>query len=163
MPNSSMVCCYKSCYAHQSVHILLSRIKELTDFPGGPVDRKPPCRSVVKNPPANARDSSSIPGWGRPPGGRNGNPFEYSCWEKSHGQRAWWATVHGLGKSQRLLSTHSQCRGYSFPWSGKISHAAEHLCPCTTTTTEPAPLSPQAATTEAREPRALASQEKPPQ
>ena len=75
---------------------------------------------------------------------------------------AWWATVHGLGKSQRLLSTHSQCRGYSFPWSGKISHAAEHLCHCTTTTTEPAPLSPQAATTEAREPKALASEEKPP-
>ena len=28
----------------------------LLDFPGGP---------VVKNPPANAVDSSSIPGWGR--------------------------------------------------------------------------------------------------
>ena len=108
MPNSSMVCCYKSCYAHQSVHILLSRIKELTDFPGGPVDRKPPCRSVVKNPPANARDSSSIPGWGRPPGGRNGNPFEYSCWEKSHGQRS-------------LV-------GYS-SWAGKESEATKHTQP----------------------------------
>ena len=77
---------------------------------------------------------------------------------------AWWATVYGLAKSQMLLSTHSQCRGYSFPWSGKISHPAEYLCPCTTTTSEPAPLSPQAATTEAREPRAhTLQQEKPPQ
>ena len=137
------------------------------DFPGGPVDKKPhlPGRSVVKNPPANAGDSSSIPGWGRSPGGRNGNPFEYSCWEKSHGQRSLVGyTVHGLAKSQMLLSTHSQCRGYSFPWSGKISHPAEYLCPCTTTTSEPAPLSPQAATTEAREPRAhTLQQEKPPQ
>ena len=37
---------------------------------------------VVKNPPANAgdtRDASSIPGWGRSPGGGHGNPFQYSC------------------------------------------------------------------------------------
>ena len=39
---------------------------------------------VVKNPPANAgdiRDSSLIPGWGRSPGGGNGNPLQYSCLE----------------------------------------------------------------------------------
>ena len=40
------------------------------DFPGG---------SVVKNPPANAGDTGSIPGSGRSPGGRNGSPFHYSC------------------------------------------------------------------------------------
>ena len=36
---------------------------------------------VVKNLPANAgdlRDGSLIPGWGRSPGGRNGNPLQYS-------------------------------------------------------------------------------------
>ena len=34
-----------------------------------------PCGSVVKNPPANARDTGSIPGSGRAPapGERNGN------------------------------------------------------------------------------------------
>ena len=39
---------------------------------------------VVKNLPAtagDARDASSIPGEGRSPGGRNGNPLQYSCLE----------------------------------------------------------------------------------
>ena len=46
---------------------------------------------VVKNPPANAgdvRDSGSIPGLGRSPGGGHGNPFQYSCLENPHGQRS---------------------------------------------------------------------------
>ena len=46
---------------------------------------------VVKNPPANAgdvRDSGSIPGLGRSPGGGRGNPFQYSCLENPHGQRS---------------------------------------------------------------------------
>ena len=29
----------------------------------------------------NTGDPGSIPGSGRPPGGGNGNPFQYSCWE----------------------------------------------------------------------------------
>ena len=36
-------------------------------FPGGP---------VVKNPPANAGDVGSIPGFGRSPGVENGNPIQ---------------------------------------------------------------------------------------
>ena len=46
---------------------------------------------VVKNPPANAgdiRDTGLIPGWGRPPGERHGNPPECSCLENPHGQRS---------------------------------------------------------------------------
>ena len=34
--------------------------------------------SVVKNPPANAGDSGSIPGLGTSAGGGNGNPLQYS-------------------------------------------------------------------------------------
>ena len=37
---------------------------------------------VVRNPPARAgdpRESGSIPGLGRSPGGGNGNPLQYSC------------------------------------------------------------------------------------
>ena len=34
--------------------------------------------SVIKNPPANAGDAGSIPGLGRAPGERNGNPLQYS-------------------------------------------------------------------------------------
>ena len=46
---------------------------------------------LVKNPPANAgdvRDSGSIPGLGRLPGGGHGNPLQYSCLENPHGQRS---------------------------------------------------------------------------
>ena len=46
---------------------------------------------VVKNLPANAgdvRDSGSIPGFGRFHEGGHGNPPQYSCLEKSHGQRS---------------------------------------------------------------------------
>ena len=34
---------------------------------------------MVKNPPASAGDTGSIPGSGRSPGGRNGSPFHDSC------------------------------------------------------------------------------------
>ena len=36
---------------------------------------------MVKNPPANAGDASSIPGLGRSPGEGNENPLQYSCLE----------------------------------------------------------------------------------
>ena len=58
---------------------------------------------VVKNPPANAgdlRDIGSIPGLGRSPGEGNGNPLQYSCLENPMEGGAWWATVHGIAKSQ---------------------------------------------------------------
>ena len=35
----------------------------------------------------------SIPGWGRSPGGGNGNPLQYSCLENPMDREAWWATV----------------------------------------------------------------------
>ena len=40
---------------------------------------------MVNNPPANAgdvRDMGLIPGSGRSPGGRHGNPLQYSCLER---------------------------------------------------------------------------------
>ena len=40
-----------------------------------------PDGSVVKNPPANAGDSVSIPGSGRFPGEGNGNPLQILAWE----------------------------------------------------------------------------------
>ena len=38
-----------------------------------------PGDSVVKNLPVNPEDSSLIPGLGRSPEKRNGNPLQYSC------------------------------------------------------------------------------------
>ena len=52
---------------------------------------------MVKNSPANAgdiRDSGSIPGLRRPPGGGLGNPLQYSCLENPIDRGARWATVH---------------------------------------------------------------------
>ena len=50
-----------------------------------------PGSSLVKNPYTNAGDtgdSGSIIGSGRSPGEANGNPPQYSCLEKSHGQKS---------------------------------------------------------------------------
>ena len=69
-------------------------------FPGG---------SVLKNLPADAgdaRDAGVIPGWGRSPGGGNGNPLQYSCLGSPMDRGAWWAAVHGVAKSQTRLSSH---------------------------------------------------------
>ena len=63
---------------------------------------------VVKNPPANAgdaRDVGSIPGLGRSSGEGNGNPFQYSRLENPTDRGAWQVAVHGVTKSQTLLST----------------------------------------------------------
>ena len=56
--------------------------------------------SVVRNPPANARDKGSIPGSERSPGGGNGNPLQYSCLKNPMDRGAWW--VHGFMGSQRV-------------------------------------------------------------
>ena len=58
---------------------------------------------VVKNLPPNAgdiRDVSSIPGWGRSPGGGNGHPLQYSCLVTHMDRGAWRATVLRVAKSQ---------------------------------------------------------------
>ena len=37
-------------------------------------------------------------------GGGNGNPLRYSCLDNSMDRGAWWATIHGVTKSQTQLS-----------------------------------------------------------
>ena len=52
---------------------------------------------MVKNPPANIgdiRDTSSVLGLGRSPGGGHSNPLQYFCLENPMDRGAWWATVH---------------------------------------------------------------------
>ena len=44
---------------------------------------------MVKNLPANARDTGLIPGSGRCPGVGNGNPLQYSCPENSMDRGTW--------------------------------------------------------------------------
>ena len=64
-------------------------------FPGGSDGKESACK---------AGDSGSIPGLERSPGERNGNPFQYSCLENSMDRGASQATVHGVAKSQTLMS-----------------------------------------------------------
>ena len=68
---------------------------------------------VVKNQPAstgNLRNTGSIPGSERFPGGGHGNPLQYSCLENPMDRGGWWATVHRVAKSQtqmKPLSMHA--------------------------------------------------------
>ena len=64
-------------------------------FPGG---------SVVKNPPADTGDESSIPGSGRSPGGGNGNPLQYPSLKDATDRGAWRAAVLGAAERQVWLS-----------------------------------------------------------
>ena len=64
-------------------------------FPGG---------SEVKNPSASAGDMGSILGLGISPGEGNDNPLQYSCLGNPMDRGGWWATVHGVAKSQTQLS-----------------------------------------------------------
>ena len=65
------------------------------EFPGG---------SDGKASAHNTGDLGSISRLGRFPGERNGNPLQYACLENSMDGGAWWATVHGVAKSQTRLS-----------------------------------------------------------
>ena len=67
----------------------------MLDFPGG---------SEVKASACDVGDLCSIPGSGRSLGEGNGNPLQYSCLENPMDGGAWWATVHGVAKSQTRLS-----------------------------------------------------------
>ena len=74
---------------------LLDLEDNLEGFPGGSDSKESAC---------NAGDLGSVPGLGRSPGGRYGNPLQYSCLESPPGQRS-------------LV-------GYS-PWGHKESDTAE--------------------------------------
>ena len=69
--------------------------KTLTDTWHGSDGKKSAC---------NAKDLGSIPGSGRSPGERKGNPLQHSCLENSMDRGACWASVHGVTKSQTWLS-----------------------------------------------------------
>ena len=66
---------------------LKSFIVSILGFPDGSDSKESTC---------NAGDPSSIPGSGRYPGERNGNPFQYFCLENPVERGAWWAIVQGV-------------------------------------------------------------------
>ena len=48
--------------------------------------------------------AGSIPGSGRSPGEGNGNPLQYSYLGNSMDRGTWWASIHGVAKSQTWLT-----------------------------------------------------------
>ena len=60
----------------------------------------------------DAGDTSLIPVSGRSPGEGDDNPLQYSCLENPTDGGAWWATVHGVAKSETQLSDFTFTRGY---------------------------------------------------
>ena len=55
----------------------------------------------------NAGNPGLIPGSGRSPGTRNGNPLQYSCLKNPMDRGTWWATDHGIAKE--LDTTEHTC------------------------------------------------------
>ena len=54
---------------------------------------------MVKNIPTNVGDMGLIPGLGRSPGERNGNPLKCSCLGNPMDRGAWQAMVHWITES----------------------------------------------------------------
>ena len=63
---------------------------------------------MVKNLPANAddlRDTDSVPGWGRSPGGGHDTPLQYSCLENPIDRGGCQATAHRVTETERTEVT----------------------------------------------------------
>jgi len=73
--------------------------ESLTNLKAFTNDKVLPRWLSIKNPPANAGDTGSIPGSGRSPGGGNGNPLHYSSWENPMDKGIWQAAVHRIEES----------------------------------------------------------------
>ena len=69
-------------------------------FPGGSDGKESAC---------NLGDLSSIPGSGRSPGEKNGNPLQYSCLENPMDEGDTWATVHGFTELDTTEQLHFHC------------------------------------------------------
>ena len=59
---------------------------------------------LIKNLPGSTGATVSIPESGRSLGEGNGSPLQYSCLENPMDGGAWWASVHGVARSQTRLS-----------------------------------------------------------
>ena len=77
---------------------------------------------MVKNLPAKAGDASSVPGSGRSPGGRQGQPAPVFLPENPRDRGAWQATVHGAAKSHNMTEHNSSAK-----WELGAEEAEEDL------------------------------------
>ena len=79
------------------VYVALSLTKGL---PGGSVEKNLPAKQGT----AGDSGSSLIPGSGRSPGERNGNPLQYSYLENPMDRGTWPAPIHDIAESMILQS-----------------------------------------------------------
>ena len=84
---------------HANKLLFWSRLCFVEGLPGdtGGIESACQCRRYE-------RRGSTIPGLGRSPGVGNGTPHQYSCLRNSMDRGDWWATGHGVAKSQTYLS-----------------------------------------------------------
>ena len=71
----------------------------------------------------SAGDRGPIPGLGRSSGEGNGTPLQYSCLENPM-DGAWWATVHGVAKSQTRLIHFTFSFFCARPWRDSYSESS---------------------------------------
>ena len=83
-------------YHHMPVRRTMTERQKIISagFPGG---------SDSKESARHAGDLGSIPGLEKSPGEEHSYPFQYSCLINPMNRGAWWATVHGVTKSQTRL------------------------------------------------------------
>ena len=101
-------------------HVGLSQCKHSVSQ----VLKNPPAKKKKKESTCNAGDVSSISGPGRSPGGKHGNPLQYSCQENPMDREAWQATVHGVAKELDMtewLNNNNRMKNSQ-------SHRAEEEC-----------------------------------
>ena len=90
----------------------VGKIQWRRDRPPTPVFLGFPGGSAGKESAHNAGDLGSVPGLGRFPGEGESYPFQYSGLENSMDRGAWWATAHGVAKSQTTeRRTHTELEG----------------------------------------------------
>ena len=71
------------------------------DFPIGSSGKEPACQG------RRHKRHKFDPWVGKIPWRKHGNPLQYSCLENPTERGAWWATVHGVAKSQTRLKRFS--------------------------------------------------------
>ena len=74
---------------------------------------------MVKNPPANAGGTGSIPGSGSSPGEGDGNPLQYSCLGNPMDSGAWQShSPWGITKAADTTSVTKQLQGKLYSHGG---------------------------------------------
>ena len=90
-------------------------------FPGGAGGKEPACQCRLE-----VRDTGSILGLGRSPGGGHGNPLEYPCLENPMDRGAWRA-VHGVSQSWTGVKQISTACTHSAKATHTQSHTYTHI------------------------------------